>query len=199
MVVQAKGLTGAVGFVAAGGRSLRMGRDKALLPWRGSTLLDHAIARLRAVTGEVAILCGASLRYEDRGVPLLLDVVPDAGPLAGLDAALAAAPGQTVLLLGVDLPFVTTAILESLLGQRQGCDAVIPVVAGRHEPLCAVYGPGCAPAVRARLEAGERKMTSFLADVRVREPGETDLAGLGDIVSLFRNLNTPRDFEDAQG
>lgn len=173
-----------------------MGRDKALLPWEGTTLLDHAIARLRVVFDDVRILCGPTLRYQDRGLPLVLDAFTDTGPLAGLDAALDAGRGRPVLLLGVDMPFVTPALLHFLtsLLLRGDHDAIVPAVGGRLEPLCAAYGPACREAVRARLEAGERRMTSFLEGVRVRAVSVTRLDGQ-DLTDLFRNLNTPEDFD----
>ena len=195
----AGGVARPIGFVVAGGRSARMGRDKALLPWDGATLLDHALARLRAVTDDVRILCGPSARYEDRGVPLVLDRVADGGPLAALDAALHAAAGRPVVFLGVDLPFVTPAVLDRILAASTGRDAAVPVLGERPEPLCAVYGPGCQAAVQARLAAGERRMTSFWPDVAVRALSPGDLSGLGDLAALFRNLNTPGDFEQTGG
>jgi molybdopterin-guanine dinucleotide biosynthesis protein A len=197
VVVQAEEVSRAIGYVAAGGRSVRMGRDKALLPWDGATLLDHAIARLRAVCGDVRVLCGPDARYEGHGVAVVADRVHDAGPLAGLDAALADAGGRPILFLGVDLPFVTSGLLGALGAWLVGADAAVPVVAGRPEPLCAAYGPGCLEAVRARLSAGERRMTSFWADVTVREIREAELAGLGDPAVLFRNLNRPEDLGTA--
>jgi molybdopterin-guanine dinucleotide biosynthesis protein A len=171
-----------------------MGRDKALLPWAGATLLDHALARLRAVCGDVRILCGGTPRYQDHGAPVVLDRVADAGPLAGLEAALTDAAGRPVLFLGVDLPFVPPALLALLRTRLGDTDAAVPVVGGHAEPLCAAYGPRCLPAVRARLAAGERRMTSFWPDVSVREVVEGDMAGLGEPSALFRNVNTPMDF-----
>lgn len=188
-------MNAAVGFVVAGGRSMRMGCDKALLPWRGSSLLDHALGRLREVCGDVRILCGAAPRYEGHGATIVVDRVTDAGPLGGLEAALEAAEGRPALFLAVDLPFVTAGLLALLLERLDGWDAVVPVVGGRPEPLCAVYGPGCLPSVAARLAQGERRMTCFWPDVPVREVREPDLDGLGDPVMLFHNVNTPGDFE----
>ena len=76
------------GFAVAGGRSQRMGSDKALLPWARTTLLEHTLARLRAVCAEVCILSGAQIRYGDHGVPVHADVVQEAGPLGGVHAGL---------------------------------------------------------------------------------------------------------------
>ena len=188
---------GAVGFVVAGGHSRRMGRDKALLPWAGATLLDHAIARLAAVCDEVRVLSGSEARYRDRGRPVDLDVLPDAGPLAGLATALAVAAPRDALLLAVDMPFVTAELLRGLREALPGWDAVVPATEGGPEPLCAVYGPACLQAVRAALAAGERKMTSFWGAVRVRSLARAELAAFGDPLRLFRNFNHPSDYAAA--
>jgi len=194
VVVQAPLNVRPVGFVVAGGLSTRMGRDKALLPWQGSTLLDHAIARLAAVCGDVRILCGPRRRYEDRGRPLVLDAIPDGGPLAGIAAGLDSAGDSAGLYLGVDLPFVSVALLLALAALDADADAVVPVTTEGPEPLCAVYRPGCRGAVRARLAAGDRRMTSFWPDVRVRTLEGNALAAFGDPRRIFHNVNAPADY-----
>jgi len=182
-----------VGFVAAGGRSLRMGRDKALLPWGEADLLAHALGRLRAVTGDVRILSGSEPRYLDRDATVVTDPVLDAGPLAGVLAGLAAVGGRAGLFLAVDLPHVPVALLEQLVSLARGYDAVVPVSPHGPEPLCAVYGAGCLDPIRRRVERGDLKMTSFWPDVRVREMPPEELRVFGDVAELFRNLNTPED------
>ncbi len=205
MVVQAP--LKAVGFVVAGGLSTRMGRDKALLPWGGSTLLDHAIARVGAACSDVRILCGPVARYEDRGLPLVLDPRPDRpspprGPLAALAAGLDSAGDAPGLYLAVDLPHVTVALLAALLaiddddGHR--ADAIVPVTSDGPQPLCAVYRRGCLPAVRARLSAGQHRMTSFWPDVRVRTVDAETLSAFGDPGRLFHNVNAPGDHPPAR-
>jgi len=176
-----------------------MGRDKALLPWGTSTLLDHALARLREACPEVRILCGPETRYTDRGVPVQADLRPGAGPLAGLEAGLLQVQPEAVgLFLGVDLPFVTAALLSGLLQRSEGFDTVVPVWAGLPQPLCAVYRATCLGPVQQRLESGELKMTSFWPDVRVREVRERELRAYGDPAALLRNLNTPEEYERAR-
>ena len=186
-----------VGFVVAGGRSQRMGRDKAVLPWGAATLLDHAVARLRTVCCEVRVLSGAASRYADRGLPVDVDAIADGGPLAGLAAALAVASPRSVLLLGVDLPFVTAPLLAHLRDAVSGADAAVPVLAAGAEPLCAAYGAACGSAVQEALAAGSRKMTSFWPRVRVRRLDEGDLARFGPVERLFRNLNDPAEYDAA--
>jgi len=191
--------TAATGFVVAGGRSERMGRDKALLPWAGGTLLEHALLRLRAVCADVRILSGAQPRYAGLGVPVLTDVVGEAGPLGGVHAGLLSLGAPLGLFLGVDTPLIPPALLGALVAAAGGFDAVVPVVEGRPEPLCAVYRRTCLEPVQRRLETGERKMTSFWPDVRVRTVAEEELAAFGDAAEMFRNLNTPEEYLRLRG
>ncbi|PYQ11046.1 MAG: molybdenum cofactor guanylyltransferase [Acidobacteria bacterium] len=184
----------ATGFVVAGGRSARMGLDKALLPWGDGTLLDHALRRLQAVCGEARILSGPEPRYVDRGVPVITDIVKNAGPLAGIHAGLLHLDAPAGLFLAVDVPLVPSVVLAALLRASDGHDAAVPVVNGQPEPLCAVYRQSCREAVARRLEGGERKMTSFWPDVRVRTLDEAELAAFGDPAGMFRNLNTLEEY-----
>jgi molybdenum cofactor guanylyltransferase len=183
----------ATGFVVAGGRSRRMGRDKALLPWSGSTLLDLTLARLKTCCREVAILCGPERRYADHGVPVAPDLVHGKGPIGALLTGLSLLAGEPGLFLAVDLPHVPAALLAHLLGLAPGHDVVVPVSAHGPEPLCAVYSPACLEPVRTRIEAGQLKMTGFWPAVRVREVAEDELRPYGDPALLFHNINTPRD------
>jgi molybdopterin-guanine dinucleotide biosynthesis protein A len=174
-----------------------MGRDKALLPWRDGDLLGHAIARLRSATADVALLAGATARYADRGVPVVLDRSTGDGPAAGLEAGLERAGGRPVLLLAVDLPLVPVSLLLFLGAALEGADAVVPLSPRGPEPLCAAYGPACLAPLRARLDAGERKMTSFWPEVRVRALTPTELRAFGDPEALFTNVNEAEDLERA--
>ena len=182
-----------IGFVVAGGQSRRMGRDKALLPWGAATLLDHALDRLRACCGRVEILCGPVPRYADRGVPVVPDVDPGAGPLGGVMTGLTRAGDGVGLFLAVDLPDVPVALLQHLIAGAAEADAVVPVTARGAEPLCAAYSAACLEPIRKRIAAGELKMTAFWPDVRLREVREGELARFGDPAAMFRNLNAPND------
>ena len=174
-----------------------MGPDKALLAWGGTDLLGHALDRLRAVCRDVRILSGSETRYADRGVPVVMDTVEGAGSLAGVLAGLEAA-GGTGLFLGIDLPFVPVPLLDHLARLAGPVDAVVPVSPGGPEPLAAVYGPACRAPIRRCLAEGRFKMTAFWPDVRVREVGPAELLAFGDPARLFRNLNTPEDYEAAR-
>jgi molybdopterin-guanine dinucleotide biosynthesis protein A len=185
------------GFVVAGGMSQRMGRDKALLPWGETTLLDHALARLREVTDDVRILCGRERRYEDRGVPVVTDAEPESGSLIGVFSGLLVLERPLGLFLAVDLPQVPVGLLHHLASLAADADVVVPAGVLGPEPLCAVYARECLDPVRLAISRRDFKMTSFWEQVRIRAVVPTELRAFGDPDRLFLNLNSPEDYDRA--
>lgn len=178
-------------FVVAGGRSSRMGRDKALLPYRESTLLTHALGVLREVTPDIAILCGPERRYEDFGTPVITDAVCGVGPLGGLYSALLSASidgCEQVLWLGVDLPLVPPSLLEHLLREIELADVAMARTTHGIEPLCAAFRttPTLVTVRRALLD-GRLKLTSALASLTVHTIDGDD--------AHFVNVNSPEEYE----
>lgn len=169
-----------VGVVLAGGASSRMGRDKALLEIDGETLAARAVRLLGEVCEEVIVA--------DAGRGLLPGSVPDGpgqGPAAGILGAARARPGERLLVLAVDLPRVTVALLRRLAGAD--ADLVIPRWERGLEPLCALYAPAAVRALeervgRGRLDPRSLAETPGLRVAYLEEPGE-----------LFLNWNRPED------
>jgi len=176
-----------------------MGRDKALLAWGESTLLDHTLARLGEVCDEVRILSGPTMRYANCGFPVEVDAVPDSGPLGGLYTGLSGLAHDALgLFLAVDLPGVPVSLLQQLLELAGGFDVVVPVWSRGPEPLCAAYRSSCLDPVLRCLKAGDLRMTSFWSEVRVRRVEEAELARHGDPTVFLRNLNTPKKYQRAR-
>jgi molybdopterin-guanine dinucleotide biosynthesis protein A len=190
--------------VLAGGAARRYGGiPKGLLTVGGRRILDRVVDALHAVTGTPPLLVAnapdaASWRPDLQTIP---DTRPGFGTLGGIYTALAAGPGP-VLCVAWDMPFVPAALLRALLDQMsvQNYDAVLPESSGRRglEPLCAVYGPACAPAIARRLESGDLKAISFHADVKVGIVPLAQVRGFGDPDELFFNVNTPDDLARAE-
>jgi molybdopterin-guanine dinucleotide biosynthesis protein A len=119
------------------------------------------------------------------------DLVPDSGPLGGLDAALAAARHRQLVVVACDMPFVTASFFEFLLTLTADADAVVPRTEDGYHPLCAVYMRECRPVVARRLAAGKLSMRGLLEDVRVRVVEGATLAACGDCARLLANVNSP--------
>ncbi|MFQ5350670.1 MAG: molybdenum cofactor guanylyltransferase, partial [Thermoanaerobaculia bacterium] len=107
-----------LGVVLAGGASRRMGRDKAALPWSGSTLAHRAAADLAEVCGEVVIAGPDDLARTDVGT--VADLFPGSGPLAGLHAGLERAAGRAIFALACDMPFVDAELVRHLVAVAAG-------------------------------------------------------------------------------
>jgi molybdopterin-guanine dinucleotide biosynthesis protein A len=180
-------------FILAGGKSTRMGTDKAFLQLGGRTLLAHAMAVARAVAGEVRIV-GDAARFASFG-GVIEDVYGERGPLGGIHAALNATTTDLNLMLAVDLPFVESGLLEYLISQAQTSGAVVtvPRAGGGLQPLCAVYRREFGIIAERSLRAGKNKIDPLFTQVETRVLEEAELLHRGFSAEMFRNLNTPED------
>lgn len=184
--------------ILTGGASRRMGRDKGSLPVGEGTLLDYLAGRWKGVFSGVAVSVGEHPRLLSEDVTPLTDHFPGAGPMAGLEAGLSAFSGG-VFLTAVDMPFGDPDLARDLAARRGEDDVcLIRRANGRLEPLFAVYGPKCLPAVRACLSAGERSFVHGLfPKVKVRLVEEADLPGF-DLERVLRNVNRPEDWAEVR-
>jgi len=186
------------GFVLAGGKSTRMGEDKAMIPLRGQTLLETALSTVRAVAGEVSIL-GAPELYSGYA-PTIADIFPGCGPLGGIHAALSQTRTEFNLIIGVDTPFLSAPLLaylaERALASRKTVTA--PVIRDYPQPLCAVYSRDFLPIAGRALEAGNYKIVPLFPAERTLLIPETELAEFAFTAEMFDNLNTREDLERAR-
>jgi molybdopterin-guanine dinucleotide biosynthesis protein A len=196
------------GAVLAGGAASRYGgAPKGLVSVGGRRILDRVVESVQAVTGARPLLIanapGASeWRPDLKTIP---DARPGFGSLGGIYTAVTAGPPpEPVLCVAWDMPFVPQGLLQALIdgatGRAGNYDAFLPESSGRRglEPLCAVYGPACGPAIARRLESGDLKAISFHADVRVGILSLAEVRAFGDPDELFFNVNAPEDLERAE-
>jgi len=184
-------------FILAGGKSSRMGADKALLEFEGETLLARTLRKARGVASQVCIV-GSRERFEMFG-PVIEDLYAERGPLGGIHAALQASTTRLNLVLAVDMPFLPASALRYLVDQARGCDAtvVVPRVGGFHQTLCAVYRLEFGTLAAQSLQAGRNKIDPLYAQTSVRVIEEKELAEVDIRPAMFDNLNTPQDLERA--
>jgi len=199
-------------LILAGGKSSRMGQDKAWLMLDGRPLVMRVIARVLPLVDEVIVSTNQPDAF-DAWLPNLTlpactvsDRYRGAGPLAGLHAGLLAARCDLVLALATDMPFVNPALISYLAQLATGADvdAVVPQVPSPEtgqiglEPLHAIYRKRCLPAIEGCLEADQRRVVSFLDRVRVRVVSPKEIRPYDPLFRSFANVNTPQDWSDAQ-
>jgi molybdopterin-guanine dinucleotide biosynthesis protein A len=185
-------------FILTGGRSSRMGTDKAFLDFGAQTLVERALSIVATVCPQVAIV-GDPAKFSRFGA-VIEDVYRDAGPLAGIHAALVQSSAELNLMLAVDMPFVSQNLLEFLFTCAASTDALVTVPrTGRgFQPLCAVYRTRFALAAEQALRAGKNKIDAAFAGLAIRVIEESELQGAGFSAQLFLNVNTPEDLRAAQ-
>ncbi len=187
--------------IQAGGRSSRMGEDKALKPFLGKPLIQRALERLSPLAKEIIVTTNQPEKYAFLGARLTPDLIPNRGALGGLYTALAAATRPLVAVVACDMPFASRRLFESAarLMESEGADVVIAKTEEGYEPFHALYRrETCLPAIRAAIEADSWKVVSWFPQVKVRllsaaEVKECDPSGL-----CFKNLNTPEEFSQAE-
>jgi molybdopterin-guanine dinucleotide biosynthesis protein A len=153
------------GAILGGGNSSRMERDKALLPWRGKPLIEHAADTLRTLFHDVYICCDVPGRYGFLGLPVLPDLVPESGPLGGIHAALSHCAPASVFILSCDMPLVSRSLIEYILQFPSSAPITVASEGGRLQPLCGLYHTSALPVIKLELEQRRLKLMDVFARV----------------------------------
>lgn len=192
-------------FVLAGGKSSRMGCDKASLVLGGKTLLERAVDIARAASDEVCIV-GSTERLEAAaatlGLPIIADQFPGQGPLAGIQAALTSNMARELnVVVAVDTPFITPEFVIYLIERSRaasGREAVVARVGGRLHPLCGVYRRGFAARSELALKKQRNKIESVIETCKTLIIAENELVARSFSAEMFVNINTREEFTVAE-
>ncbi|MDR1193196.1 MAG: molybdopterin-guanine dinucleotide biosynthesis protein B [Peptococcaceae bacterium] len=185
-------MTGIGAVILAGGKSRRMGTDKASLPWAGKTFLAHMAEQLRDLD-ELLISAGAAEQFQDSGWPVIPDREPDRGPIGGLYSALLACRSDWLLALSCDMPLFKKELANYLIARiSPAYDALVTVTRdGQLHPLCGVYAKGAAAALAAQMAAGNYRMLDAVYASRFLP---VSLAGTPYPDAMVSNINTPEQY-----
>lgn len=175
-----------------------MGADKATADSRGRAMALRIADHAARVCAQVSLV-GDPARYAGLGLPVVADHFPGQGPLAGIEAGLAASSFEFNLFIACDMPGISEPLLEQVFaaledaGASAGC-AMPRHPDGRVEPLCAAYHRRCHPVILRALEEGVRKVTDILPRFE-RQGLAVRYLRVSDPAS-FANLNTPEDWRN---
>lgn len=185
-------------FILAGGKSTRMGADKAFLMLDGRTLLERALELAHSTAPDVRIV-GNAAKFSPFDL-VVEDLFPNCGPLGGIHAALRASNAELNLILAVDTPFVPAPLLQYLIMRASASPATtatVPRTNGGWQPLCAIYRREFADAAEQSLRAGRYKIDALFA-AHTQAIEEEELITAGFSAKMFRNLNTREELEAAK-
>lgn len=186
-------------FILAGGKSTRMGADKAFGVLDGRTLLARMLDLGRSLAANVWIV-GDSAKFAPFA-PVVEDIFPGCGPLGGIHAALRSSQTDLNVILAVDVPFVSLALLQFLISRARSSPASLVTLAqanGRLQPLSAIYRRAFANIAGKALREGRNKIDALFQPESTQIITQDELEVAGFSSRIFRNLNTPEELGEAQ-
>ena len=187
----------ATAIILAGGKSTRMGRNKAFVRVKEHKMLEGVIRVLYGEFPEIIVSANDNL-FDDLGVKTVPDIFPDHGPLGGIHAGLRTSSYAMNFLVACDMPFIDVRLAVHMVKSAAGYDAVVPRLRKYYQPLFAVYSKTCLTAIENRLKQGQNKIFSFYSDVKTRFIGIDEIGLFGDPEKMFFNVNTPVDLDLAK-
>lgn len=183
---------GLAAAILAGGRARRMdGVNKGTLVVGRTAIIDRQLATLGDIAGDIFVVGPSHVSWTSRGLRVIPDEIPNAGPLGGIYTAIVRSPCDRTLVVACDMPFLSSELLRQLAAVKDA-DLVIPRHARGYEPLCAIYSRACAGDIRDRLARGLNEASRLPDGLRVTE---IDVEN----ERVFVNVNTPHDYERAKG
>lgn len=178
-------------IILAGGKSSRMGADKALLKMNGKTLLETVVEICQPVCNSI-IISSNNPAHSVYGYPVIADEQKDCGPIGGIYSGLKQSETEWNFVIGVDTPFVTPDFIQFLLQHSGNSDAVIPEYSGKTEPLIALYKRSCLPVIENQIRLQQFKIHRLVALINAKFIECFEWMEKSPL--FFNNLNRPEDF-----
>jgi molybdopterin-guanine dinucleotide biosynthesis protein A len=190
-------IEGATAVVLAGGKSSRMGRPKALLPFGDEPLIVHIVRALKRIFAEIVVVAAPGQEMPALQVKLVRDEVAYQGPVGGIYYGLKAAGGEFSLVTSCDVAFLNPSLISYLTSQISNYDVVVPFWEDRFQPLHAVYRRSVLPLLESQLQRGELRPVYLFDKVRTCRVGEEEIRSFDPEGLSFFNMNTPADYQEA--
>jgi FdhD protein len=187
-------LIGVTGVILAGGESSRMGRNKALLPYRGGLFIEAIQRFLAGIFSEVLLVTNNPEQFEFLPCRKVPDLYSGMGVLAGIHSGLYHSSNPAMFAVACDMPYLVEGLVRHLADHADGGGVLIPESPGGLEPLHAVYGKGCLAAIDATLLSGQRRIVSFFDRITVHKMNLEQVALFDPDFVSFSNINTPVDY-----
>jgi molybdopterin-guanine dinucleotide biosynthesis protein A len=187
----------ATAVILAGGRSSRLGRPKALLPFDGEPLISHVVRLLTQIFAEVIVVAAPEQELPSLPARVVRDEVAYQGPVSGIYHGLAASSKDVCFVTSCDAPFLNRALIAHLLSQVADYDVVVPYWDERFQPLHAVYRTSVAALLKEQLLRGELRPIFLYDKVRTRQIHEDEIRRLDPEALSLLNMNSPEEYQAA--
>jgi len=191
-------VTAFTGIILAGGKSLRLGENKAFIELGGKPMIMWVLDAFMDLFDEIFISANEPELFSSLPVQVVPDAVPGGGALMGLYSSLKEMRNEFAFVAACDMPFISKGLVSYMLNNARDCDALVPRIDSYIDPLHAVYSKSCREAIKRRIDIGDRQVRSFYGDINVKYADKEiiykfDPSGL----SLF-NINNAVDMKKAR-
>ena len=192
------------GIILAGGKSSRLGRDKAWEDVGGQRIIDRVIGALQSSCDEVLIIGDRPERQNELSLPKCIqyrsDELKGRGSIGGLYTGLKASDTLWSLVVACDMPFISRELIRFMLSiiSKNRCDAIVPIINGRYQPTHALYNSTCIPFIEKNISSGNFRMDSYFDEIYLEEISEDVINSIKGAELSFFNVNTEDDLFTAR-
>ncbi|MBI5361001.1 MAG: molybdenum cofactor guanylyltransferase [Planctomycetes bacterium] len=183
--------------ILCGGKSSRMGRDKALIKINDRPVVSIIYDSLKVIFDEVALSVKTGTdEYHALGYRLIEDNLPGSSPLVGIYSALQELKGTHIFVIACDMPLIDIGFIAAMRNEiSAGYDVIVPVTANGIEPLYGFYSKNCINEIKNRIDRGDHKIINFYPEVKTRQIDIRTGQWAGVDIKFSLNLNTPADMK----
>ncbi len=181
------------GIVLCGGKSSRMGTNKAFLELDGERLIDRVVRILGRHFAEVVLVTRTPIDYQDMDAVIVTDMIPDAGVLGGIYTGLSFSSAEIAFVVACDMPFLDDRFIDHMIRRAENYDIVVPRTREGFQPLHAIYSRRCIPEMLRMIERGTLKVSELFNRRRTLVIREDEIGSFTSAGEMFLNINTPDD------
>lgn len=182
-------------IILAGGKSSRMGQDKALIKVDGMPLVKRQIILLKRIFKKIIIVANGSKKYRFRGVKMVTDIIPNQGPLGGIYTGLATSNSFYNFVLACDMPFINEALIRYMIKNRDNYDVLIPRIDGKFHPLFGIYSKNCIPIMEKAVRKDKLNVSTIFPKVKTGFISRKEIKRFDKQLLSLVNINTKEDLE----
>lgn len=186
-------------LILCGGKSTRMGRPKAFLPYQGTLMITHIIDLVRQLFAEVLLVTNEPELFDGLEIDIVKDILPHRGPLGGILSGLLIASHHHSFVIACDMPFISSNLIEEMVGGRKNSDVLVLTHDNGIEPLIGIYSKNCIKALEESLFVGETSLHDFVSGLKAETFFCSDVLSGADknVLPPYFNIDTPQDYTTA--
>jgi molybdopterin-guanine dinucleotide biosynthesis protein A len=185
------------GIILCGGKSSRMGKDKASLSFLGRPLIKIVIDSLKTLFSKIIVVTNDTINYQKYNLPIIKDILPQKGPLGGIYTGLLYSKSKYNFVVACDMPFINLNLIRYLFRHKDDCDLIIPYFKV-YQPLYAIYSKNCISAIEESIFSNNLEVKNLINMVKVKVIDEKQVCRFDKKGLCFTNINTPQEFEEAK-